>query len=601
MIILQNFIFPDPEICTEHNLYYRTFGEAGFSQSRGEVSLGLNGLLLLDTYFNLLNIGKWHQSCQLDGLFAEITGRGLVEVRIFQAPPGRSWEILHCEVTTLDPDNPYRADLSHYANSSPVQGVIYIEVKGLDDAGVTITGGRFTTQALPAELPELAVSITTFKRELEVLNTVTRLKAFMSDFEFGDHIHVQVVDNGQSLDIPDSDRLRLIPNSNYGGAGGFARGLLEAERSGYSHCLFMDDDATFHMENIARTYVFLALARDRCNAVAGAMINNTHKWAMWENGAYFDGSCHPMYIGTDLRDRDAVFKMEKESAQLNPPTLYGGWWFFAFAIDQVKHHPFPFFVRGDDISFSLMNDFNISTLNGVVSFQDDFTEKESPQTLYLDLRNHLIHHLVSDKLSRSALGTAKIAIRFIMRSLLRFRYDSAAAQLLAWQDVMCGPQFFDENIDMAERRSTIKAMTVSEVWQDVDSLDLTEKRKIALKSRDARHRLGVWTLNGHLVPFSTRRWDKIVLGIGERGIVFPAFGASTVTYLNTARDKGYTVNQSKRHFFTICWQMSRTLWRFLRQHDDLKATYREGYDDRTTRTYWENALRDPGSTTQAQL
>jgi len=31
-----------------------------------------------------------------------------------------------------------------------------------------------------------------------------------------------------------------------------------------------------------------------------------------------------------------------------------------------------------------------------VSFQEDFSEKESPQTLYLDLRNHLIHHLVVD-------------------------------------------------------------------------------------------------------------------------------------------------------------------------------------------------------------
>ena len=118
MITLQNFIFPDPVICTEHNLYYRIFGVAGFSQSKGEVSLGLNGLLVLDTYFNLFSIGKWHQSCQLDGLYAEVFGSGLVEIRVFHALPGRSWEILHCEVTTLAPDNPYRADLSSYTNSS---------------------------------------------------------------------------------------------------------------------------------------------------------------------------------------------------------------------------------------------------------------------------------------------------------------------------------------------------------------------------------------------------------------------------------------------------------------------------------------------------
>ena len=591
MITLQNFTFPETMICTEHDLYYRVSGESGYSQGNEEILLGRGARLTLDTYFNLLNIGKWHQNCYLGGLYAEITGSGLVEIRIFQVFPERSWEILYCEVVTLDPASPHRADLSHCATASPVQGLIYVEIKALDEAGATVSGGRFATQAQLSELPELAVSITTFKREHEVRNTVSRLEAFLTDFQFGAHIRVQVVDNGDSADIPDNDQVQLIPNPNYGGAGGFARGLVEAERAGCSHCLFMDDDAAFHMENIARTYVFLALSKDRRTAVAGAMINNTHKWAMWENGAFFDGSCHPMFCGTDLRNRDAVFPMENQSAQQNPPTFYGGWWFFAFAIDQVRHHPFPFFVRGDDISFSLMNDFHICTLNGVVSFQDDFTEKESAQTLYLDLRSHLVHHLVSDKLSRSAFGTAKIAIRFIMRSLLRFHYESAAVQLLSWQDVMRGPQFFDENIDMAERRATIKQMVKTESWQDAAILDLTERRRKTLKSRDKRHRLGVRSLNGHLVPFSARRWDRIVVGIGERGSVFPAFGASQLTYLNTARDKGYTVTQSKRQFFLIGWQMTKTLWRFMRDFEALKQQYREGYGGMTSRSYWETALK----------
>ncbi len=590
MITLQNFTLPEPGICTEHDLYYRASGPVGYSQNRGEIRLGRGGRLTLDTYFNLLNIGKWHAQCALDGLWAEIAGSGLVEIRILQAFPARSWEILYCEVATLDPATPHRADLSHYAASAPVQGLIYIEITALGDDGATITGGRFATAAQPADWPDLAVSITTFRREDQVRDTVARLNGFLATFEHGDRVRVQVVDNGDSADIPETDRVRVIANPNYGGAGGFARGLLEAERAGCSHCLFMDDDAAFHMENIARTYVFLALAKDPKTAVAGAMINNTHKWAMWENGAVFDGLCRPLHGGTDLRDRAAVFAMENESAQTPPPTFYGGWWFFAFAIEKVRHHPFPFFVRGDDISFSLMNDFDICTLNGVVSFQDDFTEKESAQTLYLDLRNHLIHHLVSDKLSRPALGTARIALRFIMRSLLRFHYEAAAAQLLSWQDVMQGPQFFDDNIDMAERRAAIKTMMRTEVWKDVQDLDLTERRRKTLKPRDKLHRLGVWTLNGHLVPFSARRWDRIVLGIGERGIVFPAFGAARITYLNTARDKGYTVAQSKREFFSICWQMSQTLWRFLRQHDELKAAYRDGYDGRTSRAYWEKAL-----------
>ncbi len=598
MITLQNLTFPEAAICTEHELYFRSEGEFGFAQDRGETWLNQGSVLSFDTYFNLFNVGKWHASCTLDGLFAEISGQGRVELRAIHDIPGQSGEILVCQIVDLTPDSPASLDLSHYADHA-TRGVISLQIKALDRDGATITGGRFATRSQPDPLPRLAVSITTFKREKEVRKTVKRLESFLSDFPFGDRIRVQVVDNGQSAEVAASDRVVPIDNPNYGGAGGFARGLLEAEKAGCSHCLFMDDDASFHMENIARTYVFLALSRDRRNAVAGAMISNTHKWAMWENGAFFDGWCRPMFSGTDLRNRDAVFAMENESVRPTSPTFYGGWWFFAFAIDQIKHHPFPFFVRGDDVSFSLMNDFNIQRLSGVVSFQDDFIDKESSQTLYLDVRHHLIHHLISDDLARSPLGTARVAIHRIMRSLVRLHYDSAATQLMAWQDVMQGPQFFDENIDMSQRRATIKEMTKTEIWQDVGNLDLTERRKKTLKSRARRHRMGMGTLNGHLVPFSARRWDRIVLNIGERGLVFPAFGASRITYLNTAADKGYTVTQSKARFFSIGWQMTRTLWRFLRDFTALKQAYRDGYGTMTTREYWQDKLDLPPAETGA--
>lgn len=589
MITLQNFLFPDPAICTEHALYFRPVGDVGVSQTRGEVWLARGSLMTFDTYFNLFNVGKWHGHCTLDGLFAEIRGEGRIELRIFLAVPGQSWEILHCETATLSEGTPYLADISHYAERSE-QGLIYVEIKALEKDGATITGGRIATRSVPETLPRLAVSITTFKREKQVRTTVRRLEEFLETFRFADRIHVQVVDNGQSAEIAASPHVTPIPNPNYGGAGGFARGLLEAEKAGFTHCLFMDDDASFHMENIARAYMFLALSNDPKNAVSGAMINNTHKWAMWENGAWFDGSCHPLYCGTDLRDRGQVFGMEMESAERRKKTFYGGWWFFAFAIDQVRHHPFPFFVRGDDISFSLMNDFRITTLNGVVSFQDDFSEKESAQTLYLDLRNHIIHHLVSDDLARSALGTAKVPLRFIMRSLLRFHYESAEAQLMAWKDVMSGPGFFDENIDMAARRAAIKDLMKTEVWADVDPTELSERKRLTRWRRRWRERLGYVTLNGHLVPFSARRWDRIVLNMGERGLVFPAFGAAQITYLNTTRTKAYTVRQSKRRFFALAWEMTKVTWDFLRNFEEIKAAYRGGYEDLTKREFWQRKL-----------
>ena len=61
-------------------------------------------------------------------------------------------------------------------------------------------------------------------------------------------------------------------------------------------------------------------------------------------------------------------------------------------------------------------------------------------------------------------------------------------------------------------------------------------------------------------------------------------------WFEACRDKGYTVQQSKREFFAICWEMTKTLVDFLRRHDDIKASYQQGYTTLTTREYWEKKL-----------
>ncbi|NVK13638.1 MAG: glycosyl transferase, partial [Rhodobacteraceae bacterium] len=279
--------------------------------------------------------------------------------------------------------------------------------------------------------------------------------------------------------------------------------------------------------------------------------------------------------------------------QARPASFYGGWWFFAFPVAAAAHYPFPFFVRGDDVSFSLANDFRIATLNGVVSFQEDFTEKESPQTLYLDLRHGLVHHLVFDSLERSALGTAKIPVRYMLRSLLRCKYESAEAQLMAWQDVMQGPQFFDAHIDMTARRAAIAALIRDEAWQDVPAAGPGERRLFSRLPRRLRYYFGLVTLNGHLIPFWSRTGDRLVLDIEARGLVPPAFGGARLTYLNTARSKGYTVTHSKRRFFSLAWRMARSLLAWQRGHSRLRAAYRKGYGEMTSRSYWEKTLAPP--------
>lgn len=588
LMTLQNLIFPEQGICTEANLYFHAMGAVVYDERSSSITVENGSTVFFDTYFNALSIGKWHDSCALKGLWLGVSGRGRVEIKVFHAIPDRSWELLATTVANLSKGNQTLIDLSHYSENA-TRGVIYFEMRALSN-GVAISAAGFLTEATPDPSVRLALSITTFKREAQVENTARRLAMYFERAEFAEHMDCFIVDNGNSANILAHPKIRRIPNANLGGAGGFTRGLLEAEAAGYSHVLFMDDDASIPMEALHRTYAFLSLAKDPKAAVAGAMINSTDKWRMWENGAIFDRRCYPQYSGTDLRDRDQVFRMENESALSRSSKMYGGWWFFAFPIDQVTHHPFPFFVRGDDVNFSLSNEFAITTLNGVVSFAEDFTDKESPLTWYLDLRSHMVHHLTLDKMEVGRFQLARIGLSFFKRNIVKFQYETIEAVLKAWEDVLKGPDFFTGNADASAPRAALKALTRQEAWKPVADLDV--KTKPVVLSRWGRLRRIVFplTLNGHFLPFYGLWGGKQVIPAGLRGHLDPVWGAVQLTYLNSTRDKGYVTRRSNLKALRLLLRLSGLWLRTVLGYDALRALYHKRYPQITTPDYWRGAL-----------
>jgi GT2 family glycosyltransferase len=588
MITLQHIVFPEQTICTEQDLYFHLHGLAAVRGSDNSIHMRTGDMVQFDTYFNALSIGKWHAHCKIEGLWLNLRGKGRFELLVWHAIPDRSWEKICSEVIELTPDNPYPADLSHYAANAST-GIIFFELRALT-RGV-FAGGEFQTGTVLETRPKLAISITTFKREEAVLNTVKRLQSFLQSFEYADNVHIFMVDNGQSVDAPKADNLTYIANDNLGGAGGFARGLKEAGHRGYSHVLFTDDDASFPMESLHRTYVFLSLAKDSRVTIAGAMINNTTKWAMWENGAIFDRKCMPLSSGKDLRTRNGVMELELESAKLDHPKLYGGWWYFAFPVQHAKYHPYPFFVRGDDVSFSIANDFKIVLLNGVLSFQDDFTEKESPMTWYLDLRSHMAHHLSLERMEVGAHQVSKIAIWFLLRNFVRFQYETMETILLGWEDVMRGPQFFLDNKDMAERRARIKGMVKEEVFQPIDVQELEEKVTFDPHSTRFRRRLYRFGLNGHLIPFYKFWANRIVVLPQDRGNLHICWGVCKITYLNADRSKGYTTRLDRWRGLRL---MARAMWyyfKFRTMYPELRKQYRDSYPEIASKAYWQDVYK----------
>jgi hypothetical protein len=263
-------------------------------------------------------------------------------------------------------------------------------------------------------------------------------------------------------------------------------------------------------------------------------------------------------------------------------------------VAEVTHYPFPFFVRGDDISFSLANDFDTVTLPGVVSFQEDFSVKESPLTLYLDLRNHLHHHMVQEGLQRGAIGTARMVARFFARSLIRMHYDSAEAQLMAWEDVMKGPGFFAENADMAQVRPRVTALARTEVWQDADPRQATDLPDIPPEEgvNLTLAKLLKWTFNGHLVPFWALLAGRRTVPMPQRGLIWPLWGLREARFVDPARQKTYVVRHSKARFAQLMIRAAGLLLRWIRVYPTLSKAYRDAYPDMAARAFWEERFLD---------
>lgn len=584
--ILQSLLWPEQGIITEHPLFFRLLGLATFTDDLAQIRFDTGGRAEFDTYSNIFNIGKWRRSTLIEDLRLHLAGSGTFELVVFQILPERSWERLVNRIIHLDPSA--EVDLSHFVRG-PNAGLLFFSVTALEKGH--LSEAAWITRQPPRQIPNIALSITTFKREAAVEATVARFNTFIAKTPLAPHLHLIVVDNGQSANIPRSAHVTPIPNPNLGGSGGFARGLIEAEARGATHCIFMDDDASIPLGAIERVWAFLAYCTDPSTAVAGALAMANHRWSMWENGAVFDRRCHPQWLGTDLRVAGLVQQMELNSTRRHPHNFYGGWWFFAFKIAALRHRPFPFFVRGDDISFSLANDFDIVTLPGVICFQDaDFSDKESLQTLYLDLRNHLIHHLALPSMDIGRKATIGVATSFFMQSLLQCHYDTLQALNLAVEDVLRGPNFFAANADMSARRATLTALRKTEAWKPLHGATPPTRIRINLHGPSFRARF--WrrvlnlSLNGYFLPFFGRWGNHVTLRAGQRGDVGAHWGASRITYISTDGTQTFTVQHSKRQALPQIFRMARNLAALARNYRRIKANWQASYGTLASTDFW---------------
>lgn len=580
--VIQNLVMPNLVFGAPEELYVRLHSDnAHVLLSEGRLLFDVGGRASFDTFFNSLTIAAWKTLSALDDLQLHLRGEGHFIVRLGLHRIGHAQRWLAEHLVTLAPDQDVVIEVAAWQGLE--SGMLYFAVEALTPG--TLVSGHFATRTHPKRDVKLGIVITHFNRKQWVLPAIARIRnELLNDPLYREHIELVVVDNSQNISEEEAHGVTLIPNRNFGGAGGFTRGLLYLkDQKSFSHCLFMDDDASCETESIRRAYILLRYFVDPCLTLAGSLLREQEPFRLFEKGAQFNGLCIPLKSGLDMRQVNDLLLAEHNDAK----PMYGGWWFFAFSLTSFSNYPFPFFVRGDDIRFGIDNRLNIATLNGVCCWGEDFSLKSGPLPLYLDLRNHAIALLTTLDAGRTQFF--KVAAKFVMAQLFSYNYASAEACIMALEDVFKGPGFFEENLDTSRIRKKIGDLMPLERLEPKTRAEYPVAYK---KNRDSSLRAALrWiSLNGFLLPSFLLKKRMVFQHKNFRAPLREVFPHVAVYYEHEPSGMAYVVYHDKARFFSIFFRFLRVCAFYAVGFKRVKSAYAKEWPRMTSEGFWRKVL-----------
>ena len=566
--------FSEPSLYVRHQ--HGELTESGLCLSSG-------GRATFDTAFGIFSSGRWCRLTQIAdlGVTMDISGRCLVELVAFSngndtvIDSSEEETTLHCR------------DLRAIAAES-----FYVAVTALED-GVVIRSGSWTTTTKPEREVRLGVSITTFNRQEYVLKTIDRLVELeASEPSVHGHLQILVVDNARNLEpqVPATAPLRVLKNPNLGGAGGFARGLIEYRDQGWStHVVFMDDDISLEPESIVRTISLLSYSTSPDLCIHGAMLSEEQPWMQFEAGSSYEfKAVYPLRaIGRDidLRSRSEVVR-----DQLEQPIDYSAWWFTAFPMHLGTQNPLPVFVRGDDVAFGLLHTGQHTvTLNGIVVWHADFALKNNPTSLYYEIRNFaLIDTLVFDHHRWHNLAWRFLGFGF--RNAYSHRYASAEYMIHGMKDFLAGPDEWMK-IDHSAKHEEIRHVTEEKAAPLPD--ELLNLGFTAPKAKIVR--LGGFLLSpltgaGRWIPKSLRSQQIGVAQIDVRAVGL-AIRHDRILYRHPRFDEGFVCERDFKRFLSVQREVFRCTIQLARTYKRLKAAYRNQYLELVSDQAWKERFK----------
>lgn len=317
----------------------------------------------------------------------------------------------------------------------------------------------------------IAICTTTFKKEKYITANIEKIRndiLYAADGDYSQyekdeafdevsrHFIMNVIDNGRTLDGDSlsSEHIRIIPNPNAGGAGGFARGMIESKDEGVTHALMMDDDVAFCTEAFIRTFNLLRVVKTEYEEafVSGAMLSMYDVDMQQEDTGFmnYGGYCQAVKPPLRLTLMHEVVHNEAFEPVVYRPEChdifqqYAAWWYCCIPMTQIDARglPLPLFVRFDDVEYALRDRDDLSrkfiTLNGICVWHEPFFMRyDAVVERYQITRNALIIRAASHAAIHSDFDTMiKNAFKL---ELKRLNYDDAELVCEGLEDFLAGP------------------------------------------------------------------------------------------------------------------------------------------------------------------
>jgi galactofuranosylgalactofuranosylrhamnosyl-N-acetylglucosaminyl-diphospho-decaprenol beta-1,5/1,6-galactofuranosyltransferase len=449
---LFQILFPRESICTEKALYYRMpeTDSSNIEQKGFSFVIQKGACVSFDTYFNAFPFCSFREYTCMDSVCIILQAEGTFAFRLFSLHLKNETEtqrnlLQEKEIACTKNDE---VCLRQNFSALPKEGILYLEIEALSDC-VEFYGGYFAADdSVRQNRVKIASVVCTYKREAFVyrnMENVTQAVYGNPESPIRDNIDFFVVDNGHTVDrsLVKNEHISVFTNKNWGGTGGFTRGILEAcrEPGKYTHVLLMDDDILFETDVLNRTVGFLKVLKPEYEqyCLAAGMLVKDQPFLQYAAGGVWKGRCGKLLnSGLDLRNRRSILLNNR-----NERADYSSWWYTCLPIAAVWDYglPFPLFIKADDEEYGIRTGGNVLFLSGIDVWHDSFDAKYNARLEYYIKRNELILNALHFPRYGLWHNLLKLFLSLGKQALF-YHFAGVDYLFAAYRDFLEGPDFF---------------------------------------------------------------------------------------------------------------------------------------------------------------